>query len=124
MPWPPGAAAGRPHAGTAAADGLAQPTLFESALQTLMGRPFGWLIVADPTDLLDAETAELRNQLTVLRRYDDEQARFEADRAERRLAELDAYREAGLWNVRVLGRRGYRAGPAADRAGAGRAPRT
>jgi uncharacterized protein len=78
------------------------PTLFESALQTLMGRPFGWLIVADPTDLLDAETAELRNQLTVLRRYDDEQARFEAGRAERRLAELDAFREAGLWNVRVL----------------------
>jgi hypothetical protein len=78
------------------------PTLFESALQTLMGRPFGWLIVADPTDLLDAETAELRSHLTVLRRYDEEQARFDADRAERRLAELDAYREAGLWNVRVL----------------------
>ena len=67
-----------------------------------MGRPFGWLIVADPTDLLDAEAADLRDQLTVLRRYEDEQARFEADRAERRLAELDAYREAGLWNVRVL----------------------
>ncbi len=78
------------------------PTLFESALQTLMGRQFGWLIVADPTDLLDAETAELRNQLNVLRRYDEEQARFDADRAQQRLAELDAYREAGLWNVRVL----------------------
>ena len=84
------------------AAGSALPTLFESALQTLMGRPFGWLIVADPTDLLDGETAELRNRLTVLRQYDDEQARFEADRAERRLAELDAFREAGLWNVRVL----------------------
>ena len=78
------------------------PTLFESALQTLMGRQFGWLIVADPADLLDDETAELRSRLTVLRRYDEEQARFDADRAERRLAELDAYREAGLWNVRVL----------------------
>jgi uncharacterized protein len=78
------------------------PTLFESALQTLMGRQFGWLIVADPTDLLDAETADLRNQLNVLRRYEEEQARFDADRAQRRLAELDAYREAGLWNVRVL----------------------
>jgi uncharacterized protein len=78
------------------------PTLFESALQTLMGRAFGWLIVADPTDLLDPEAAELRNQLTVLRRYDDENARFEAERTERRLAELDAFREAGLWNVRVL----------------------
>jgi uncharacterized protein len=86
----------------APADKLAPPTLFESALQTLMGRPFGWLIVADPTELLDAEAAELRNQLTVLRRYDDEQARFDAERAERRLAELDAFREAGLWNVRVL----------------------
>jgi hypothetical protein len=78
------------------------PTLFESALQTLMGRHFAWLIVADPTDLLDDETAELRSELTVLRRYDEEQARFDADRAQRRLAELDSYREAGLWNVRVL----------------------
>jgi hypothetical protein len=85
-----------------AADTAALPSLFESALQTLMGRPFGWLIVADPTDLLEAETAELRNQLNLLRRYDEEHARFDADRAERRLAELDAYREAGLWNVRVL----------------------
>ncbi len=93
---------GAPIRRAAAGDGLAQPTLFESALQTLMGRPFGWLIVADPTDLLDAETTELRNQLTVLRQYDDEQARFEAGRAERRLTELDAFREAGLWNVRVL----------------------
>src|SRR5215469_7546612 len=83
----------------AAPDG---PTQFESALQTLMGRPFGWLIVADPIDLLDDEAAELRNQLTVLRRYEDEHARFEAVRAERRIAELDAFREAGLWNVRVL----------------------
>jgi uncharacterized protein len=90
-------------AGSGPVEGAAAlPTLFESALQTLMGRPFGWLIVADPTDLLEAETAELRSQLTVLRRYDEEQARFDADRAEHRLAELDAYREAGLWNVRVL----------------------
>jgi hypothetical protein len=87
---------------TGGMSGSGLPTLFESALQTLMGRPFGWLIVADPTDLLDAETAELRNQLNVLRRYEEEHARFEADRAQRRLAELDTYREAGLWNVRVL----------------------
>jgi Helicase HerA-like C-terminal len=100
VPLAPDGAAGSSHAPASAHD--TAPTLFESALQTLMGRPFGWLIVADPTDLLDAETAELRNQLTVLRRYDEEQARFDADRAERRLAELDAYREAGLWNVRVL----------------------
>ncbi|HEY2312428.1 MAG TPA: helicase HerA-like domain-containing protein, partial [Streptosporangiaceae bacterium] len=96
------AAAAAAAAQAARGDGVGPPTLFESALQTLMGRPFGWLIVADPTDLLDAETADLRNQLTVLRRYEDEHARFEADRAERRLGELDAYREAGLWNVRVL----------------------
>src|SRR5215469_3045043 len=62
-------------------DGLDLPTLFESALQTLMDRPFGWLIVADPTELLEAETAELRNQVTVLRQYEDEHARFDADRA-------------------------------------------
>ncbi len=81
---------------------LDPPTLFESALQTLMGRAFAWLIVADPTDVIDDEAADLRNRLTVLRRYEEENARFEADRAERRLAELDTYREAGLWNVRVL----------------------
>jgi len=101
---PPGERAAREAAVSPATgqEGAWLPTLFESALQTVMGRPFGWLIVADPTDLLDAEIAELRNQLTVLRRYDEEHARFDADRAEGRLAELDAYREAGLWHVRVL----------------------
>jgi uncharacterized protein len=84
------------------ADGGQLPTLFESALQTLMSRPFGWLIVADPTGLIDAEADDLRAQLNVLRRYEEEHARHDTQRAERRLAELDAYREAGLWDVRVL----------------------
>ncbi len=79
-----------------------RPTLFESALVTLMARPFGWLVVAEPSELIDTEIAELRRQLNVLRRYDEEHSRFDAGRAERRLAELDAFREAGLWNVRVL----------------------
>jgi hypothetical protein len=79
-----------------------QATLFESALTTLISRPFGWLVVAEPTARLAAETTDLRTQLNVLRRYDEEHARFDADRAQRRLAELDAFREAGLWNVRVL----------------------
>ena len=78
------------------------PTLFESALMTLMSRPFGWLVVAEPSDLIDTEIAELRTQLNVIRRYDEERSRFDVGRAERRLAELDAFREAGLWNVRVL----------------------
>src|SRR5580704_10082230 len=77
-------------------------TLFESALVTLMARPFGRLVVAEPSELIDTEIAELRTQLNVLRRYDEEHSRFDASRAERRLAELDAFREAGLWNVRVL----------------------
>ena len=79
-----------------------QPTLFESALAALTGRPFGWLVVAEPTDLLDAEIAELRTEVNVLRRHDEERSRFGAERAQRRLAELDAFREAGLWQVRVL----------------------
>jgi len=79
-----------------------QPTLFESALAALAGRPFGWLVVAEPTDLLDAEIAELRTQVNVLRRHEEEQSRFGAERTEHRLAELDAFREAGLWEVRVL----------------------
>jgi len=80
----------------------AAPSLFESALTTLMARPFGWLVVAEPTDLIDAETAELRGQLNAARRFDEERARFDADQIARRLGELDAFREAGLWNVRVL----------------------
>ena len=88
--------------GQRAGDAGPFPTLFEAALQTLMGRPFGWLIVADPSDLIDAETDDLRAQLNVLRRYEEEHARFDAERAQRRLAELDSYREAGLWDVRVL----------------------
>ena len=77
-------------------------SLFESTLVSLMSRPFGWLVVAEPTDLIEAEIAELRTQLNVLRRYEEERARLDTERAERRLAELDAFREAGLWNVRVL----------------------
>lgn len=85
-------------------DELKRPTLFESTLITLMSRPFAWLVVAEPTDLLDAEVAHLRTQLNVLRQYGDasERSRFDAERAERRMQELDAFREAGLWNVRVL----------------------
>ncbi|WP_308250154.1 ATP-binding protein [Sphaerisporangium fuscum] len=85
-------------------DDLLRPTLFESTLVTLMSRPFAWLVVAEPTDLLDAEVAHLRTQLNVLRQYGDasERSRFDAERAERRMQELDAFREAGLWNVRVL----------------------
>ncbi|GAA0947323.1 hypothetical protein GCM10009560_63670 [Nonomuraea longicatena] len=85
-------------------DELKRPTLFEATLVTLMSRPFAWLLVAEPTDLLDAEVAHLRTQLNVLRQYGDasERSRFDAERAERRMQELDAFREAGLWNVRVL----------------------
>jgi helicase HerA-like protein len=79
-----------------------RPTLFESALAALIGRPFGWLVVAEPTGLLDAEVAGLRTEVNVLRRHDEEQSRFGAERTGRRLAELDAFREAGLWDVRVL----------------------
>lgn len=80
------------------------PTLFESTLVTLMSRPFCWLLVAEPTDLLDIEVTELRTQLNVLRRYEDasERSRFDVERSERRMQELDAFREAGLWNVRLL----------------------
>ncbi|MEV1198918.1 ATP-binding protein, partial [Microbispora rosea] len=85
-------------------DETKRPTLFESTLVTLMSRPFAWVVVAEPTDLLDAEVAHLRTQLNVLRQYGDasERSRFDAERAERRMQELDAFREAGLWNVRVL----------------------
>ncbi|GII02978.1 ATP-binding protein [Planobispora takensis] len=85
-------------------DEVRRPTLFESTLVTLMSRPFAWLVVAEPTDLLDAEVAHLRTQLNVLRQYGDasERSRYDVERAERRMQELDAFREAGLWNVRVL----------------------
>ncbi len=79
-----------------------QPTLFESTLVTLMDRPFGWFIVAEPTQLLDDEMAQLRTELTAIRRFEEERARLDVERAERRIQELDAFREAGLWSVRVL----------------------
>ncbi|MFC4013443.1 ATP-binding protein [Nonomuraea purpurea] len=93
-----------PLGSRAPVDELKLPTLFEATLVTLMSRPFAWLVVAEPTDLLDAEVAHLRTQLNVLRQYGDasERSRFDAERAERRMQELDAFREAGLWNVRVL----------------------
>jgi hypothetical protein len=100
-PVPPGADPGQ-QGGQRADPGDGYVPLFESTLVSLMTRPFGWLVVAEPTDLIDAEIAELRTQLNVLRRYDEERARLDVERSERRLAELDAFREAGLWNVRVL----------------------
>lgn len=78
--------------------------LFESTLVTLMERPFGWFVVADPSDerLIDTEMRELHHELRMLRRGEDEQARLAVARADQRLAELDAFREAGLWQVRVV----------------------
>jgi DNA helicase HerA-like ATPase len=77
------------------------PTLFESALVTLINRPFGWLVLADQCDerAVDHELREIQHELRVLRRGEDDLA---VERAERRMAELDTFREAGLWNVRVL----------------------
>ncbi|MES9539317.1 helicase HerA-like domain-containing protein [Actinomadura sp. NPDC000600] len=80
------------------------PGLFEATLVTLMERPFGWFVVADPCDerLIDSEMRELHHELRMLRRGEDEHARLAVARADRRLAELDAFREAGLWQVRVV----------------------
>lgn len=80
---------------------VAGPTLFETALTALMRRPFGWLVVAEPTDLLAAETAGLRTELDILRRHRDGQADA-VERAERRLAERGDFGDGGLWSVRVL----------------------
>jgi uncharacterized protein len=104
-PWgraPDSGPVGLVPGGGAAVPGGRYPTLFESALVTLMARPFGWLVVAEPNDLIEAEISELRSRLNVLQRYDEENSRYDAGRAQRRLAELDAFREAGLWSVRVL----------------------
>ncbi|ACY96240.1 ATP-binding protein [Thermomonospora curvata] len=78
--------------------------LFESTLVTLMDRPFGWLVIADPADerLIDAEIGNLHHELRMLRRGEDAQSRLEVARAEQRLAELDTFYQAGLWQVRVL----------------------
>jgi Helicase HerA-like C-terminal len=78
------------------------PALFESSLLAQLGRPFGWLVAAEPAGPLDAEIAGLRTEVNVLRRHDEEQSRFEAERAAHRLAELDTFRDAGLWQVRVM----------------------
>lgn len=85
-------------------DGGLEPTLFESTLVTLMEQPFGWFVIGEPTDdrLIDAEMRELHHELRMLRRGEDEQARLGVARADQRLAELDAFHQAGLWQIRVL----------------------
>ncbi|MGI5225412.1 ATP-binding protein [Actinoallomurus sp. CA-142502] len=77
------------------------PSLFESTLVTLMGRPFGWLVIAEQCgeQVLKDEVTDLQYELQVQRRGDDELA---VARLERRMAELEAFQEAGLWRVRVL----------------------
>ncbi len=77
------------------------PSLFESTLVTLMGRPFGWLVIAEQCgeQVLKEEVTDLQYELQMQRRGDDGLA---VERLERRMAELDAFQEAGLWSVRVL----------------------
>ena len=80
---------------------VAGPSLFETALIALMRRPFGWLVVAEPTDLLAAETAGRRTERDILRRHRERQADA-VDRTERCLAERGDFGDGGLWSVRVL----------------------
>jgi uncharacterized protein len=89
--------------------GQAGPGLFESSLVTLMGEVFCWLVIAEPCagQMLRNELTDLRYELQVQRRGEDG---LSVERLERRLAELDAFGEAGLWSVRVLAG----AGSAAD----------
>ena len=79
-----------------------EPGLFEAALVALMRRPFGWLVVAEPTDLMAAETAELRTELDILSRHRDQHTVAAVERTKRRLAELSDFADAGLWRARVL----------------------
>src|SRR5438046_1489687 len=81
--------------------GRAGPGLFEYTLVTLMEQAFCWLVIAEPCayQALRDELTDLRYELQVQRRGEDGLA---VERLERRLAELDAFGEAGLWNVRVL----------------------
>ncbi|HEX4254187.1 MAG TPA: hypothetical protein VH089_03810 [Streptosporangiaceae bacterium] len=78
------------------------PGVFETALIALMRRPFGWLVVAEPTDLLAAETAGLRTELEILRRHTERRATGAVEQTERRLAERGTFGAAGLWRVQVL----------------------
>jgi DNA helicase HerA-like ATPase len=79
-----------------------RPTLFESTLVTLLGRPFGWLVIAErgEDDAIDREIRDLQFEQQRYSRADH--LRLEADQAERRVVELETFGEAGLWNVRVL----------------------
>lgn len=79
-----------------------RPTLFESALVTLLSRPFGWFVIADRCEegAIDREIRDLQFEQQRYSRADH--LRLEADQAERRVSELETYGEAGLWNVRVL----------------------
>jgi uncharacterized protein len=81
-----------------------RPTLFESTLVTLMGRPFGWLVIAEPTQQIDHEVDAVGDKLSALKRFEESYqfGTLDVERAERRMAELESFREAGLWNVRVL----------------------
>ncbi|HEY7482955.1 MAG TPA: ATP-binding protein [Streptosporangiaceae bacterium] len=83
-------------------DWPARPTLFESALVTLLNRPFGWLVIADRAedDAIDREIRDLQFEQQRYNRADH--LRLEAEQAERRVTELETFGEAGLWHVRVL----------------------
>jgi hypothetical protein len=94
---------GQPESIALGKDWPMRPTLFESALVTLLSRPFGWLVVADRAEDDDAIEREIRDLQFEQQRYSRaDHLRLEADQAERRVGELETFGEAGLWNVRVL----------------------
>src|SRR5258708_5379828 len=82
---------GAPWLGGGTGLAAAAPTLFEAALTTLMTRPFGWLVVAEPTELIDAEIAALRSELNVLRRVFGGPSRFAPFHAPRGLSGLGSF---------------------------------
>lgn len=84
------------------ADPAGGPSLFETALIALMPRPFGWLVVAKPTDLPAAETAGLRTELDGLRQHQERRASLAAEQAKSQPAGRVNAGDVGVWSVRVL----------------------
>ncbi|MGF1648500.1 MAG: helicase HerA domain-containing protein, partial [Kineosporiaceae bacterium] len=70
-----------------------------------LGRPFGWVVVAEPipSDRLEAEIVRWRTHLGLLRaKATSESHQVDLERGRRRFRELVTARAGGLWDVHVL----------------------
>ena len=103
VPGPSGAAARRPSRAATRRDQAADAVRVDAGHADVPAVRAGWWWPSRPTcSTPRSPTCAPSSTCCGSTATPPSARRFDAERAERRMQELDAFREAGLWNVRVL----------------------